>query len=73
MNTDNAEASSGDLEREFEAALQKEGLQVSPERIAGLLSTYEDLKLQMATIRGNLTVADEPTSIFRLSRINGND
>lgn len=54
------------LQREFDAAVQKAGLDVPAERRAGLLAMYADMKTMTALVRGPRTAAAEPSNIYTL-------
>jgi hypothetical protein len=54
------------LERELDMLLAKAGADVPPDRKAGILAGYREMKRMAATVRQPRTAAAEPSNIFSL-------
>ena len=54
------------LERELDMLMAKAGAQVPPDRRAGIVAGYRDLKRMTALLRQPRTAADETSNIFSL-------
>jgi hypothetical protein len=54
------------LERELDMLMVKAGAQVPPDRKAGIVAGYRDLKRMTALLRQPRTAADETSNIFSL-------
>jgi hypothetical protein len=63
MTTNDDDAS---LERELDMLLVKAGAVVPPDRKAGVLAGYRDLKRMAALVRQPRTAADETSNIYSL-------
>lgn len=55
-----------DLKQELDAAAQKAGLPIPPERHDAILVSYKDLKRMTALIRQPRTAAAEPSNVYSL-------
>ena len=55
------------LERELDMLLAKAGADVPPDRKAGILAGYREMKRMAATVRQPRTAAAEPSNIFSLT------
>lgn len=71
MSGDSSRESQGDgaaaLERELDVLLAKAKADVPPDRRAGILAAYADMKRMAELIRVPMTAADEPSNVFSLS------
>ena len=54
------------LEREFDALMAKAGANVPPDRKAGVLAGYREIKRMTALLRRPRTAAAEPSAIYSL-------
>lgn len=63
MSTDDDAA----LEREFDALMIKAGAKVPPERKAGIVAGYKDMKRMAALLRQPRTAADESSNVYSLA------
>jgi hypothetical protein len=54
------------LEAEFDIMIAKAGAAVPPDRKAGLIAGYRDMKRMAALLRRPRTAADEPSNIYSL-------
>ena len=54
------------LEREFDAAMAKAGLNVPADRRAGTLAAYADMKHMTELLRQPRTAASEPSNVYSL-------
>lgn len=54
------------LEREFDAAMAKAGLDVPADRKAGTLAAYIDMKAMIELLRQPRTAASEPSNVYSL-------
>jgi hypothetical protein len=55
------------LERELDMLLAKAGANVPPDRKAGILAGYADLKRMTALVRQPRVAASEPSNVFSLT------
>jgi len=55
-----------DLKQELDAAAQKAGLTIPPERHDAILVSYKDLKRMTALIRQPRAAAAEPSNVYSL-------
>jgi hypothetical protein len=54
------------LERELDMLMSKVGAAVPPDRKAGVVAGYRDMKRMTALLRQPRTAADEPSNIYSL-------
>jgi hypothetical protein len=54
------------LEREFDMLMVKAGAVVPPDRKAGIVAGYRDMKRMTALLRQSRTAADETSNIYSL-------
>ena len=54
------------LERELDMLLAKAGADVPPDRKAGILAGFREMKRMAATVRQPRTAASEPSNTFSL-------
>ena len=59
--------SSDELAAEFDILMRRAGITVPAERREGVLTSYADLRAQMALLHDRYAHTDEPANIFRLS------
>jgi len=57
------------IEREFDMLMTMRGVRVPPDRSAGALACYRELKRMTALIRQPRTVESEPSNIYSLKEI----
>jgi hypothetical protein len=57
------------LERELDMLLAKAGAAVPPERRAGIVAGYRDMKRKTALLRQPRTAADETSNVYSLSNL----
>ena len=57
------------VEREFDVLMAKAGLVVPPERKAGVVACYRDLKRMAVLLRQPRTAADETSNTFSLATL----
>jgi hypothetical protein len=55
------------LAAEFDTSMARAGVTVPPNRRAGILASYADLRSQIALLHGRYGFGDEPSNVFRLS------
>lgn len=53
-------------EADFQSALRRAGLAVSPERYPVMLAAYRDFQALLAILDVPLSCTDEPAAVFRL-------
>ena len=61
-------ASKEALAAEFDVLMARAGITVPPERRAGVLVAYADLREQIALLHGRYGPEAEPSNVFRASR-----
>jgi hypothetical protein len=54
------------LEREFDVLMRKAGATVPPDRRAGVLAGYKEMKRMAALLRQPRSEADEPSNVYSL-------
>ncbi len=54
------------LEREFDVLMARAGATVMPDRRAGVLAGFEDIRKLTALLRQKRTAAAEPSNVFSL-------
>jgi hypothetical protein len=57
------------LERELDMLLAKAGATVPPERKAGIVAQYRDIRHKTALLRQPRTAADETSNVYSLSNL----
>ena len=60
-----------ELAAEFDILMRRAGITVPEERRAAVLSSYADLREQIALLHNRYAHTDEPANVFRLSPIGG--
>lgn len=55
------------LEAEFDCLMARAGLRIPEARRDGILTSYADLRGQLALLHGRYDAAAEPSNVFRLS------
>jgi hypothetical protein len=58
-----------ELEAEFDTLMRRAGITVPEARRAAVLTSYADLREQIALLHGRYAHTDEPANVFRLSPI----
>jgi hypothetical protein len=55
------------VEQEFDMLMAKAGIELPPDRKAGAVAGYKDMKGMAALLRQPRTAADEPSNVYSLT------